>query len=98
MTSATVSRSVNFTSRTDSRMDSDRSMRMLSSTEPGRSRRSRSTIAFTSSDTRTVFDPGCRWIPRLIDRTPLNHAAARVFCTESTTRPRSASRTGAPFR
>ena len=93
-----VSTSVNFTSCTDSRIDADRSIRMLSSTDAGRSFCNRETIAFTSSATLTVFEPGCRCTASVIDRAPLNHEAARVFCTESITRPRSARRTGAPFR
>ena len=59
-----VSRSVNFTSPTDSRMGIARSLRILSETDAGNccSRLGRS--ALMRSTTSTVFVPGCRWTAR----------------------------------
>ena len=69
-TSASVSHSVNFTSETDSRMDCERSKRMLSFAEPG-SMASNTGISFRMFETTsTVFSPGCFWIARITPRAP----------------------------
>ena len=101
-TSASVSHSVNFTSETDSRMDCERSKRMLSFAEPG-SMPSNTGISFlTFETTSTVFSPGCFWIARTMERVgPLlstYHDAVLSFSTLSMARPMSLTLTGDPFR
>ena len=67
-TSTSVSHSVNFTSETDSRMDRERSKRMLSFAEPG-SMPSNTGMSFLMfAATSTVFSPGCFWIARTTPR------------------------------
>ncbi len=101
-TRQSVSRSVNLTSSTDSRIETDRSNRTRSLAEAGscfskvgRSCRIRST-------TSTVLVPGCFWIASVIVRDdPLLftlHAATLSFSTESSARPTSWRRTGEPLR
>ena len=101
-TSASVSHSVNFTSETDSRMDLERSKRMLSFAEPG-SMPSKTGISFrTFEATSTVFSPGCFWIARMTPRVEpllsMYQAAVLSFSTLSIARPMSLTLTGEPFR
>ena len=63
-TRTTVSTRVNLTSCTDSRMDTERSLRMAIWIAPGSWACSSGRIAFTRSTTSTVFVPGWRWMPR----------------------------------
>ena len=89
---------VNFTSATDCFTVCERSYSVAISTDAGRSGRSRSTSALMRSATATVLVPGWRWMASTMARWPLNQLACLVSCTLSITRPRSASRTGAPSR
>src|SRR5262249_12633184 len=53
---------VTFTSRTDSRTDSERSNSVSTCTEGGSQCARMGSCALTASATSTVFVPGCRWI------------------------------------
>ncbi len=64
MTRKTVRTSVNFTSCTDSRMASERSLRMSSLTAGGICAWSCGSSALIASTTSTVFVPGWRWTAR----------------------------------
>ena len=70
MTRPSAIRSVSFTSWTDSRIDSDRSILTSSGTDGGSCARTDGSSALISSTTCTTFDPGCFWIIRLMFRTP----------------------------
>src|SRR5512140_423245 len=97
-TRMTVRTSVNFTSSTDSRIDSERSMRISMLTDGGRNERKLGRRSLTESTTLTVLVPGWRWTASVTDRAWLNHAAALSFWTLSITLPSSCRRTGAPLR
>ena len=97
-TSATVTPSVNCTSFTESRIDTERSKRTSSCTDAGICARNEGSSAFTASTTATVFVPGWRWMASVIPRSPLNQLAILSFSTQSIARPTSRTRTGMPFR
>ena len=82
-TSATVRSSVNLTSLTESRMDSERSIRMPRFTEGGSNSRKDLSWFLMESTTWTVFVPGCFWTARMMERISdpplLNHAADLSF-------------------
>ncbi len=63
-----VNSSVNFTSATESRMASDRSERMSSSTDGGSCSRKPGSSFLMSSTTCTTFVPGCFWTASVIAR------------------------------
>ena len=63
-TRTTVRTSVNLTSCTDSRIDTERSLRMSSWIAPGSCAWSSGSSALTASTTSTVLVPGWRWMPR----------------------------------
>ena len=94
----TVSNRVNCTSRTESRIDWDRSKSVSSDTAAGiwaRKEGIKARILFTTS---TVLTPGWRWMANTMPRRLLNQLAILSFCTLSITRPISLSRTGRPLR
>ncbi len=64
MTSPMVSISVNFTSWTDSRMATERSVRTSSETAAGSCSRKVGSSALTASTTCTTLVPGCFWMAR----------------------------------
>ena len=63
-TSTTVSISVNLTSWIDSRIATERSVRMSSDTAAGSCSRKVGSSFFTASTTATTLVPGCFWIAR----------------------------------
>src|SRR5688572_4254307 len=69
-TSTNVKYSVSFTSCTDSRMVSDRSVRMSRVTDGGSCSRNVGSRVLIESTTATTFDPGCLRIERLMLRRP----------------------------
>ena len=97
-TRARVRNSVNRTSASDARIDSERSERSWRSTEAGKNCLRLAMTVRTRPATSTVFAPGCRCTASTIARLPLNQAALLLSCTSSSTRPMSPSRTGAPLR
>src|SRR5206468_2881008 len=71
MTSTTrhkVSTSVNLTSLTESRIDSERSYRICIDTDAGICDLNVGSNAWTAPETSTVFVPGCRCTARTIER------------------------------
>ena len=78
-TSPTVSISVNFTSRTESRIDCDLSNPISRWTEAGICCRNRGNSSFTASAISTVLVPGCRCTASEIARRPLYQLAALSF-------------------
>ena len=97
-TSAIVSTSVNCTSVTEARMVSVRSPKMDSVTDEGSESRSLGSSAFTWSAVWMMFAPGWRWMSTSTAGRPPTQLATRTFSTLSTASPRSATRTGEPFR
>ncbi len=59
-----VTTSVSLTSRTDSRIDTDRSVRTSSERAAGSCSRKAGNSALTASQTATTLVPGCFWIAR----------------------------------
>ena len=97
-TSAIVSSSVNFTSSTEARIDSERSNITSSFTDAGICERNEGSSLLIESTTSTVFVPGWRCTASRIERVPLNQLAILSFSTESKTRASSERRTGEPLR
>ena len=93
-----VSINVSFTSRTDARMDSERSHSVRRSTDAGSWGFSCSTSCCTASDTPTVLVPGWRCTASTMPRTPEIQLADLSFWTLSTTCATSSRRTGDPLR
>ena len=101
MTSTTrqmVSKSVNLTSAMDSRIDSERSWRMLIFTEGGICERNCGSSLRMPSTTSMVLVPGWRWMPSTIDCVSMNQLMLLSFSTLSMTLASSARRTGLPLR
>jgi len=98
MTRQIAKKSVNLTSRTDSRMDMDRSKRMSMEIEAGSWARKVGRIFMMSLTTSTVLVPGWRWTAKTMARVSLNQLATLSFSTLSITLPNSCRRTGWPFR
>ena len=97
-TSTIASSSENFTSSTDSRMESDRSYTVSMSMAGGSWARNSGISALMRSTTSTVLVPGCRCTWNMMARWLLNHATFLSCCTPANTRPSSSSRTGVPLR
>ena len=97
-TSATVSISENCTSRTDARMVTVRSVRMVTFMEAGRLARSCGSSVFTRSTTWMMLAPGCRWMLRITAGVRFIHAASLLFSTLSMTLATSERATGEPLR
>ena len=93
-----LSRRVSFTSRTESRMDSERSIRISRLIAAGICARKVGSSALIASTTSTVLVPGWRCTASTTARVPLNQLATLSFSTPSTTCPTSARRTGEPSR
>jgi hypothetical protein len=97
-TSATVSASVNCTSRTASSILSAR-LKTVKSLTPGGSCSSSCAISrSTPFAVATVFTPGWRMMESEMLLTPLISLKPRSCCNPSYTLPRSPSRTGNPLR
>ncbi len=96
-TSATASSSSNWTSFTDERIVTVRSVSSVTSTAGGSDALSRGSSSFTRSTTSMTLVPGCRWTLRMIAGVAFAHAARREFSAASTASATSAIRTGAPF-
>jgi hypothetical protein len=97
-TSTTATSSEICTSRTDSRIASDRSYTTSTLTAAGICARSAGRSLRIPSTTPTVFVPGWRWTASTTARVFLNQLATLSSCTLSMTLPSSSRRTGAPLR
>ena len=95
-TKAMVSMSSNCTSRTDARMVSVRSVRMVVWIDEGSELKSCGRTALMLSTTWMMFAPGWRWTLTTTAGTSFIQAASLLFSTPSTTSATSESRTGAP--
>ncbi len=98
MTRTSASSSDSWTSRTDARMETDRSKKTLSWIAGGSWDSKVGRIFLTASTISMVFVPGWRCTASMMPRVPLCHAAILSFWTLSNTRPTSLRRTGAPLR
>ena len=97
-TSTSASSSDSWTSRTDARIETDRSKKTLSLIAGGSCDSNVGRIFLTASTISIVFVPGWRCTASMMPRVPLYHAAILSFWTLSKTRPISFRRTGAPLR
>ena len=97
-TSAIASSSVNFTSRTECRIDAERSRNTDSVMPFGTDAWKVGSSALIESTTCTVLAPGWRWMARNNARCWLKYAVTWSSWTLSSTRPTSPRRTGAPLR
>src|SRR5208282_6745282 len=84
-TSTTARNSVNFTSPTDWRIETERSYKMCIWTEGGMIARNCGNNVFTASTTSTVFVPGCRSTANTTELVLFHQFATRSFCTLSKT-------------
>ena len=97
MTRKSVNRSVNFTSRTDSRIDWARSRWISRLTDAGSSLRNCGRRLRIESATSTVFVPGCFWMARMRPRLSLNHVEANLPSrSPSVMRRSSSTKAGSP--
>ena len=76
MTSPSASASVNFTSSTDARIVTERSLRVNMFTAGGSCARSPGSSALTPSTTSTALEPGCLKTAMLIVGVPLGLSAS----------------------
>ena len=97
-TRITVSISVNCTSRTDSRIEAERSRITRTLTDAGTCASMEGSTARTRSTTSMVLASGWRWMASTMARVPLNQFATCSLATLSFTWPRSRRRTGLPLR
>ena len=97
-TSASVSRSVNFTSATEARIESERSKRTLSETDAGICCWMTGNSLRTAWTTATVLVPGCFCTASTTARLSMYQAAVLSFSTLSSDLPSSFSRNGRPSR
>ena len=89
---------VNWTSCTEARIVSVRSVTICMRTPAGIAACSAGSASLIAATVLTMLAPGCRWMSSTTAGWPLYHPATRVFSTPPTTDPTSDSRTGAPFR
>ena len=78
-TSTSAISSVSCTSRTEARIDCERSYRRFSDTEGGTCARKVGSSASMASTTSMVLVPGWRWMARITPRVPLYQAATLSF-------------------
>jgi hypothetical protein len=97
-TRATDSISSNWTSSTEPRMVTVRSVSTLTSTAAGREARSCGRRRSMRSTTAITLAPGWRWMFRITAGVPFIQAAWRTFSASSTTSATFSSVTGALFR
>src|ERR671930_1717137 len=83
MTRAMVSMRVNLTSRTDSRIETERSYRTFRSTDAGICARNVGSSARIEFTTSTVLVPGWRWMASTMARVSLYQLATLSFSTLS---------------
>ncbi len=93
-----MSKSVNFTSFTDARMESERSNITWSESDAGSCWPMTGSSLFTESATATVLVPGCFWIASTTARSSMYQAAVLSFSTLSSACATSVRRTGRPSR
>ena len=98
ITSATLSTSVNCTSRIEARMVLVASCTTVSSTPAGNARCSRGSSRWMRCTVSTTLAPGWRWMSTTMAGWPLYQAPTLLFSSPSTTSATSLSRTGALLR
>src|SRR6185503_20332204 len=76
-----LSHSVNLTSATESRIETERSNRIWTFTAAGIWAWKLGSRRLMASTTSTVLVPGWRWMARAIERLPLNQLATLSFST-----------------